>query len=42
MALGQSGVLRYGHFDDFLEYRLLKIGLCIKVNTEKNKFEVHI
>ena len=42
MTLGQNGVLRFGHFSDFLEY--FKIGLYIKVdvNEGQNKFEVHI
>ena len=54
MTLGQNGVLRYGHFSDFLKYfwdRManlglidFKIGLYIKVNVNagQNKFEVHI
>ena len=51
MTLGQNGVLRYGHFGEFLEYRManlglidFKIGMYIKVNvnTGQNKFEVHI
>ena len=43
MALGQNGVLRYGHFSDFLEYfcdRMANLGLIdfkidlyIKVNV---------
>ena len=54
MTLGQNGVLRYGHFGEFLEFfwdRManlglidFKLGLYIKVNvnTGQNKFEVHI
>ena len=53
MALGKNGVLRYGHFGEFLEYfwRManlglidFKIGMYIKVNvnTWQNKFVVHI
>ena len=54
MTLGQNGVLRYGHFGEFLEFfgdrnanlGLIdfKLGLYIKVNvnTWQNKFEVHI
>ena len=54
MTLGQNGVLRYGHFGEFLEFFLdrtanlglidFKLGLYIKVNvqTGQNKFEVHI
>ena len=54
MTLGQNGVLRYGHFSDFLEFfgdRMtnsglinFKLGLYIKVNVNngQNKFEVHI
>ena len=54
MTLGQNGVLRYGHFGEFLEFfwdRManlglidFKLGLYIKVNVnaKQNKFEVHI
>ena len=54
MTLGQNGVLRYGHFGEFLEFfwdRManlgltdFKLGLYIKVNVNagQNKFEVHI
>ena len=54
MTLGQNGVLRYGHFGEFLDFfwdRManlglidFKLGLYIKVdvNTRQNKFEVHI
>ena len=54
MTLGQNGVLRYGHFGEFLEFFLdrmanlglidFKLGLYIKVNVNagQNKFEVHI
>ena len=54
MTLGQNGVLRNGHFGEFLECFLdrmanfglidFKLGLYIKVNVNagKNKFEVHI
>ena len=51
MTLGQNGVLRYGHFGEFLEFRManlglidFKLGLHIKVNVNagQNKFEVHI
>ena len=54
MTLGQNGVLRYGHFGEFLEFfgdrmanlRLIdfKLGLYIEVNvnTGQSKFEVHI
>ena len=54
MTLGQNGVLRYGHFGEFLEFfwdRManlglidFKLGLYIKVNVSagQNKFEVHI
>ena len=45
MTLGQSGVLRYGHFRDFLEFfgdRMailglldFKLGLYIKVNVNE-------
>ena len=54
MTLGQNGVLRYGHFGEFLEFfrdRIanlglidFKLGLYIKVNVNswQNKFEVHI
>ena len=50
MTLGQNGVLRYGHFGEFLEFfgdrmadlRLIdfKLGLYIEVNVNKgqNKF----
>ena len=54
MTLGQNGVLRYGHFGEFLEFfrdRManlglidFKLGLYIKVNVNarQNEFEVHI
>ena len=54
MTLGRNGVLRYGHFGEFLEVfgdRMAdlclidsKLGLYIKinVNNRQNKFEVHI
>ena len=54
MTLGRNGVLRYGHFGEFLEFfwaRIanlglidFKLGLYIKVNVNagQNKFEVHI
>ena len=54
MTLGQNGVLRYGHFGEFLEFfgdRManldlinFKLGLYIKVNVNvrQNKFDVHI
>ena len=54
MTLGQNGVLRYGHFGEFLEFYLdrmtnlclidFKLGMYIKinVNTGQNKSEVHI
>ena len=54
MTLGQNGVLRYGHFGEFLEFfwnRManlglidFKLGLYIKVhlNDGQNKCEVHI
>ena len=54
MTPGEHGVLRYGHFCNFLEFfgdRManlglidVKLGLYIKgnVNEEKNKFESHI
>ena len=54
MTLGQNGVLRYGHFGEFLDFfwdRManlglvdFKLGLYIKVNLNagQNKFEVHI
>ena len=48
MALGQNGVLRYDHFDEFfsrIEWPIdFKLGLYIKVNVNarQNKFEVHI
>ena len=54
MTLGQNGVLRYGHFGEFLEFvgdRIanfgltdFKLGLYIKVNVtnKQNKIEVHI
>ena len=54
MTLGQNGVLRYGHFGEFLEFFRdimanlvlidFKLGLYIKVNVNarQNKFEVHI
>ena len=54
MILGPNGVLRYGHFGEFLEFfwdRManlglidFKLGLYIKVNVNawQNKFEVHI
>ena len=54
MTLGQNGVLRYGHFGEFLEFFWdgmanlglidFKLGLYIKVNVNagQNKFEVHI
>ena len=44
MTLGQNGVLRYGHFGEFLEDRManfglidLKFGLYIKVNINAGK-----
>ena len=50
MTLGRNGVLRYGHFGEFLEFfgdRMAdlglidsKLGLYIKINV--NKFKVHI
>ena len=50
MTLGRNGVLRYGHFGEFLEFfgdRMADLGLIdskrglyIKINV--NKFEVHI
>ena len=54
MTLGQNGVLRYGHFGEFLEFfwdRMANLGLIdfklgvyikVNVNTGQNKFEVHI
>ena len=54
MTLGQNGVLRYGHFGEFLDFfwdRManlglidFKLGLYIKVNVNagQNNFEVHI
>ena len=54
MTLGQNGVLRYGHFGEFLEFfrdRMANLGLInfklglyinVNVNTRQNKFEVHI
>ena len=54
MTLGRNGVLRYGHFGEFLESfwdRMAdlglidsKLGLYIKINVNngQNKFEVHI
>ena len=54
MTLWQNGLLRYGHFGEFLEFfwdRManldlidFKLGLYIKVNVNdgQNKFEVHI
>ena len=52
MTLGQNGVLKYGHFRDFLEFfgdRMANLGLidlvCISnlmYMRGKNKFEVHI
>ena len=54
MTLGRNGVLRYGHFGEFLESfwnRIAdlglidsKLGLYIKINVNngQNKFEVHI
>ena len=54
MTLGRNGVLRYGHFGEFLEFfgdRMAdlslidsKRGLYIKINVNngQNKFEVHI
>ena len=53
MTLGQNGVLRYGHFSDFLEYfwdRMANLSLIYfkidsyikgKVTAQQNKFEVH-
>ena len=54
MTLWQNGLLRYGHFGEFLEFfwdRManldlidFNLGLYIKVNVNagQNKFEVHI
>ena len=54
MTLGRNGVLRYGHFGEFLEFfwdRMADLGLIdskrglyikINVNNGQNKFEVHI
>ena len=54
MTLVQNGVLRYGHFGEFLDFlgnRMaslclidFKLGMHIKVNVSfgQNKFEVHI
>ena len=54
MTLGQNGVLRYGHFREFLEFfwdRIADLGLIdsklgvyvkVNVNNGQNKFEVHI
>ena len=53
MTRRHNGVLRYGHFRDFLEFFWgmvnlglidFKLGLYIKfnVNEGQNKFEVHI
>ena len=54
MTLGQNGVLRYGHFGEFLEFfwdRMANLGLIdfklglhfkVNVNAGQNKFEVHI
>ena len=54
MTLGRNGVLRYGHFGEFLESfweRMADLGLIdskrglyikIDVNNGQNKFEVHI
>ena len=54
MTLGRNGVLRYGHFGEFLEFfgdRMADLGLIdskrglyikINVNNWQNKFEVHI
>ena len=53
-SIPKNGVLRYGHFGEFLEFFWdimanlglidFKLGLYIKVNvnTWQNKFEVHI
>ena len=52
MTLGQNGVLRYGHFGEFLDFfwdRIANLGLIdfilglyikVNVNTGQNKFEV--
>ena len=54
MTLGRNGVLRYGHFGEFLEFfwdRMADLGLIdsklslyikVNVNNGQNKFEVHI
>ena len=50
MTLGQNGVLRYGHFGEFLEFfrdRMANLGLIglyikVNVNTGQNKFEFRI
>ena len=54
MTLGRNGVLRYGHFGEFLDFlgdRMADLGLIdskrglyikINVNNGQNKFEVHI
>ena len=54
MTLEQNGVLRYGHFSDFLEFfgdRMSYLGLIdfdlglyikVNVNEAQNKLEVHI
>ena len=47
MTLGQNGVLRYGHFREFLEDRManldlidFKLGLYIKVNVNVRAKEI--
>ena len=51
MTLGQNGVLRYGHFGEFLEDIMANLGMIdfkldlyikVNVNAGQNKFEVHI
>ena len=44
MTLGQNGVLRYGHFGEFLEFFGIEWPIWVKVhvNTGQNKFEVNI
>ena len=49
MTLGQNGVLRYGHFGEFLEFfgdRManlglidFKLGLYIKLNVNNNQWQ---